>query len=169
MDPKAILTIGGFCSIGPSCQIYIGTASRHFVDFITTFPLTIVFGPTPSFEPSRVTQGDLSVRIGSDVWIGVESIIMAGVHVGHGAVIAARSVVTNDVPPYAVVGGAPAKVLKYRFGERLIKRLLEVSWWDWPDRLIKDNLPCFYTQDIDVALKRLEKVAEQLRQESVVS
>lgn len=155
-DPKAQLSIGHFCSIGPGCQIYVGTASRHYTDFITTSPISMVFGIPAGHEPSRATEGDLAVSIGSDVWIGFESVIMAGVHIGHGAVIGARSVVTHDVPPYAVVGGTPAKLIKWRFHERTIKRLLAVAWWDWPDRLIKDNLISFYKRDVEVALEALE-------------
>ncbi len=164
-DQKAQLTIGGFCSIGPGCQIYIGVASRHYTDFITTFPLSMVFGIPSGGEASRASQGDLAVCIGSDVWIGVDVIIMAGIHIGHGAVIGARSVVTHDVPPYAVVGGTPSRVIKYRFQERTIRRLLALAWWDWPDSQIKDNLICFYTQDIEIALTRLEGVVRQVRKD----
>ncbi len=78
--------------------------------------------------------------IGNDVWIGYDALIMPGVKVGNGAIIAARSVVTGDVPAYAVVGGNPAKVIRYRFDDYTIARLNAIAWWDWPVEQISRNL-----------------------------
>ena len=79
--------------------------------------------------------------IGNDVWIGYEAVVMAGVHIGDGAVVAARAVVTRDVPPYAIVGGVPARIIRMRFDERTIARLLETAWWDWPADRIRRAIP----------------------------
>ena len=84
-------------------------------------------------------KGD--IVIGNDVWIGYEAVVMAGVHIGDGAVVAARAVVTRDVPPYAIVGGVPARIIRMRFDERTIARLLETAWWDWPADRIRRAIP----------------------------
>ncbi|HIU31188.1 MAG TPA: CatB-related O-acetyltransferase [Candidatus Caccousia avistercoris] len=83
-------------------------------------------------------RGDIFV--GSDVWIGYEAVIMAGVTVGDGAVVGARALVTRDVPPYAVVGGVPARVIRKRFPEETVKKLLALQWWNWPEEKIKRHI-----------------------------
>ncbi len=83
-------------------------------------------------------KGD--IIIGNDVWIGYEAIIMAGVTVGDGAIIGTRAVVTKDVPPYTIVGGVPAKVIRKRFSDDVISTLLEAKWWDWPEEKIKKHI-----------------------------
>lgn len=85
--------------------------------------------------------------IGNDVWIGYEALIMAGVHIGDGAVIGARAVVTKDVPPYAIVGGVPAREIRKRFAPDVIARLLELKWWDWPMMKIRKELPSLMNGD----------------------
>ncbi|MEW5726856.1 MAG: DapH/DapD/GlmU-related protein, partial [Pseudomonadota bacterium] len=84
------------------------------------------------------------VRIGNDVWIGAAAMILDGVTIGDGAVVAAGAVVTREVPPYAIVGGNPAKVIRYRFPPEIVEELQRIAWWDWPDRRIKDFEPFFY-------------------------
>lgn len=84
-------------------------------------------------------KGD--IIIGNDVWIGYEAVIMAGVHIGDGAIIAARAVVTKDVPPYTIVGGTPAKEIRKRFDAEVIEHLLRLKWWDWPVERIRQWLP----------------------------
>jgi NDP-sugar pyrophosphorylase family protein len=88
-------------------------------------------------------QEDLKVEIGNDVWIGAKAILISGVTVGDGAVIGAGAIVTKNVPPYAVVVGVPAKVVKARFTDDIIVALQSMKWWDWPDELIKDNIELF--------------------------
>ena len=83
-------------------------------------------------------RGD--IVIGNDVWIGYEAVIMAGVTIGDGAIIGTRAVVTKDVPPYAIVGGVPAKPIRKRFSEDTIKMLMELRWWDWPEEKIAQNI-----------------------------
>ena len=83
------------------------------------------------------------IIVGNDVWIGFRSIILSGVTIGDGAVIYAGSVVTKDIPPYAIVAGVPAKIIRYRFDAKTIERLARVAWWDWPDEVIKSRLDDF--------------------------
>lgn len=89
--------------------------------------------------------------LGNDVWIGLRAIIMDGVHIGDGAVVAAGAVVTKDVPPYAIVGGVPARVIKYRFSQDIIDRLLELQWWNLPDDEIQKHLPLFHKANLTMA------------------
>ena len=130
-------TIGSFCSIASYCAIGGG---RHPLNAVSTSPVFYAgrnsMGKNFSNIPEEENQG---VEIGNDVWIGEAVFINDGVKIGTGAVIGAHSVVTKDIPPYAIVAGAPARVLRYRFDEETVKKLLECRWWDWPDeKLSKD-------------------------------
>jgi acetyltransferase-like isoleucine patch superfamily enzyme len=124
--------IGSFCSIANDVFVGLGT---HPTDHFTTSPL---FYRTRNTFGIRVVDEDLDfqeykpIEIGHDVWIGARAVVMDGVRIGHGAVIAANAVVTKDVPPYAIVGGVPAKLIKYRFPPAKIERLLASEWWLWP-------------------------------------
>ena len=97
-------------------------------------------------------KGD--IVIGNDVWIGYEAVIMAGVHIGDGAIIGTRAVVTKDVPPYTIVGGLPAKKIRSRFDDKTIELLQQLKWWDWDTKKIKDNLNAIRKADIE-ALEKL--------------
>ena len=94
-------------------------------------------------------KGD--IVIGNDVWIGYEA-VMAGVHIGNGAIVAARAVVTKDVPPYTIVGGVPARPIRKRFDEAVIRKLETLKWWDWPAEKIRNNLPCISNGDVNELL-----------------
>ena len=131
------LTIGKFCSIADDVTILLG--GEHRTDWITTYPFNVVFDNAKIYEGHPSTKGD--VVIGNDVWIGYGSTILSGVVIGDGAVIAAKSVITKNVPPYSIVGGDPAKLIKYRFPETVIAKLLEISWWDWSIAQIMEALP----------------------------
>ena len=96
-------------------------------------------------------KGD--IVIGNDVWIGYEAVIMAGVHIGNGAIIAARAVVTKDVPPYTIVGGVPARPIRKRFDEEVIRKLETLKWWDWSVEKIRQSLPYLTNGNIDKLLK----------------
>jgi len=125
-------SIGKFCSI--ASDVFIGLG-KHPTDLISTSTL---FYRTSNTLGLKLVEKDLDfdeyakIEIGHDVWIGTRAIILDGVKVGNGAIIAANSVVTKDVPPYAIVGGVPAKIIKYRFPENKIEQLLKSAWWDWP-------------------------------------
>jgi virginiamycin A acetyltransferase len=134
------LIIGKFCAIARDVK-FIMNGANHKLNCISTYPFSI-FGN--GWE--RVTPGieDLPFKgdtvVGNDVWIGYDSLIMPGVKIGHGAIIAARSVVVSDVAPYTIVGGNPAKTIKTRFSEETINMLLEIKWWDWDIEKITRNL-----------------------------
>ncbi|WP_278955475.1 CatB-related O-acetyltransferase, partial [Barnesiella intestinihominis] len=114
-----------------------------------TFPL---FYEDWDLEKSNVAtawdnKGD--IVIGNDVWIGYEAMVMAGVHIGNGAIIAARAVVTKNVPPYTIVGGVPARPIRKRFDEDTVRKLETLKWWDWPAKKIRRCLPYIVNGDID--------------------
>lgn len=122
-------TIGKFCSLGPEIRIGLG---RHPIHLKSTFPGFYsdngYYGVAKEYVNNEKEYQEIA--IGNDVWIGARAMILDGVTVGDGAVVAAGAVVTKDVPPYAVVGGVPAKIIKYRFDEKRIKILLETKWWE---------------------------------------
>lgn len=135
------LIIGKYCSIACGAK-FIFTSANHTMKSLSTYPFPIFFEEW-GLDGSNITEawdnkGD--IVIGNDVWIGYEAVIMQGIHIGDGAVIGARAVVTRDVAPYTVVGGIPAKKIKARFDENTIGRLLEMKWWDWPDEKVKQNI-----------------------------
>jgi virginiamycin A acetyltransferase len=99
-------------------------------------------------------KGD--IVIGNDVWIGYEAVIMAGVHIGDGAIIGTRAVVTKDVPPYTVVGGVPAKKIRLRFDDSIIEDLQKIRWWDWDPGKISENLKAIWNGNIE-ALRKLSQ------------
>ena len=132
------ITIGNFCSIARGTAVQ---EHNHDADCITTYFIKYrIF--EEKYGIDAISKGP--VIIGNDVWIGTQSTILTGVTIGDGAIIAANSVVSKDIPPYAIVGGTPAKVLRYRFSEEIIERLLEVKWWNWDIEKIKKNKDLFY-------------------------
>ena len=142
----AVLKIGRYCSIGPAVDIILGS---HRTDLATTYPFTTVndyWPSTPVGVPDHTDKGD--VVIGNDVWIGTGATILSGIKVGDGAVIAAKAMVTKDIPPYAIVVGSPARIARYRFDEATISALLDLRWWDWPDDKVDENLPLLMSDDI---------------------
>ena len=129
--------IGKYCSIGPNLTLITG--GIHPVNLISTFPFRIKWNLPGKYEDGiPYTKGN--IVIGNDVWISTNVTILSGVIIGHGAVIAAGAVVTKDVPPYAIVGGNPARVIKYRFEEERIKELLEMKWWEWKENEIRERI-----------------------------
>jgi len=127
--------IGKFCSIGNLCTV---GAHKHLIDGLTTSPGPSEFPPT---------------TIGNDVWVGSNSVILAGLTIGTGAIIGAGSVVTHDVPPYAIVAGNSARVLRFRFSDNDIAKLLESKWWDLP----LEKLSTLPVNDIGICLEMLGK------------
>lgn len=120
---------------------------NHGPNRITTYPIRINLGMDGDYDEWPVPTGDTIV--GSDVWTCENCLILPGVTIGDGAVVAAGAVVTKDVPPYAIVGGNPAKVLRYRFDEAQREALLEIRWWDWPEDKIRAAVRLFESEDVD--------------------
>jgi virginiamycin A acetyltransferase len=135
------LVIGKFCSIACGAR-FIFTSANHALKSLSTYPFPI-FADTWGLDYKNVTdawdnKGD--IVIGSDVWIGYEAVIMQGVHIGDGAIVGTRAVVTKDIPPYTIAGGVPAKEIRKRFDEGTIEALLHLRWWDWPFEKIRLHL-----------------------------
>ena len=146
------LQIGKFCSIAEGVTILLG--GEHRTDWVTTYPFNVIFEEGKSFDGHPRTKGDVS--IGNDVWIGSEAFILSGVTIGDGAVIAARSVVTRDVPPYSIVAGNPARQVRLRFSETVIDALQRIRWWDWPISEITTALPLLLSSDIEAFVAKYE-------------
>jgi len=135
------LIIGSFCSVASGAVFVMGGNQGHRHDWLSTYPFFYAPREAGFAEARDAFRKAGDTVIGSDVWIGTEALIMPGVTIGHGAVIASRAVVTRDVPPYTIVGGNPAKALRTRFEEADIARLLEIAWWDWPMAHVRAALP----------------------------
>lgn len=129
--------MGKFCSV--SWNVSLGAPS-HPMSCMSMHAFTCQkrFGIADENVPMRCSSG--AVEIGNDVWIGCHAVVLSGVKIGDGAVIGAGAVVTHDVAPYAVVAGVPARYLRSRFPDKLISRLLELRWWDWPDEKLRSEL-----------------------------
>lgn len=140
------LIIGKFCQIAMDAQ-FIMNASMHQMSGFSTYPFAI-FNENwaKSYEADFPYLGD--TVIGNDVWIGYKATIFPGVQIGDGAIIGSRVMVTKNVPPYTIVGGNPAKMIRHRFDETTIKELLEIQWWDWPIETILGHLPEITGADI---------------------
>ena len=133
------LIIGKFCMIA-SDVTFIMNGANHLTDAITTYPFAIFGGSWQDAMEGKTYPYKGDTIIGNDIWIGYKATIMAGVTIGDGAIIAAHSVVTKDVEPYAIVGGNPAKLIKKRFSEERIQQLLEMAWWNWDIEKISANV-----------------------------
>ncbi len=141
------LIIGKYCSIGSGAVFMMAGNQGHRMDWVSTFPFHFQANIFKTSQNAYLKAGDTG--IGDDVWIGSEAMIMSGITIGSGAVVAARSVVVNDIPPYAVVGGNPAKVLKYRFNEEEITMLLRMKWWNWTESQVKEAMYVICETNID--------------------
>lgn len=143
---EACVSIGKFCSIAKDIRIITG--GIHPTDWVSTYPFRVKFNLPGKYKdgiPS--TKGD--IIIGNDVWIGTGVTILSGVNIGDGSVIAAGAVVTKNVPNYAIVGGVPARVLRYRFGQEQIKELEKIQWWNWNKERIIENVDLLSSKNID--------------------
>lgn len=152
------LIIGKFCAIAAGTKFIMGPAN-HRVSSVTTYPFHVFGGIWKERTPPHMSQlpfkGD--IVIGNDVWIGRESVILPGVQIGDGAIVAACSVVTKDVPAYGVVGGNPARFIKSRFDEELVELLLQWKWWDKPPEMLADLLPLLCDPDLEKVRKAIQK------------
>ncbi|HVS51285.1 MAG TPA: CatB-related O-acetyltransferase [Opitutaceae bacterium] len=162
LKPGAIIypntTVGRFCSIGRG--VHIGPHT-HPTNFLSTHPFQFYAGEFKEdapYQDVRRVPFDMSARrtsVGHDVWIGTNAIVMPGVTIGHGAIVGAGSIVTHDVPPYAIVVGTPARVLRYRFEEETVAALLELEWWNLP----LHELQALPFDDIASCLRQLKEKA----------
>lgn len=142
------LIIGKFCALARGVK-FIMNGANHKTSGLSTYPF-FIFGH--GWESAAPQPGDLPYKgdtcVGNDVWFGYESLIMPGVKIGNGAIISSRSVVVSDVPPYSIVGGNPAKVIRTRFSDEVIAGLEAIAWWDWPVDKITRNLDAITSGDI---------------------
>ncbi|WP_214609591.1 CatB-related O-acetyltransferase [Prevotella heparinolytica] len=154
--------VGRFCSIGESCICGMGV---HTLDCLSTSP--IFTERTNALGISWVEESKVypfkKLSIGNDVWIGARVMIMGGLNIGDGAVIGAGAIVTKDVPPYAVVAGVPAKIIRYRFNEETIDCLLKIKWWNLSEEELTERIGLF--QNSDVNQKELGKVFNNSNEE----
>lgn len=144
------LIIGKFCAIASGTTFIMGPAN-HRISSVTTYPFHVFGGAWRENTPPHLDQlprkGD--IVLGNDVWIGRESVIMPGVKIGDGAIVAAYSVVVKDIPPYTVFGGNPAKQIKQRFDEELTSLLLQFRWWDLEPEALVEVLPLLCDPDLE--------------------
>lgn len=152
---KTKLIIGKFCALAAETKFIM--AGNHKLDAFSTYPFPVF---KKGWEKAYITE-DLPSRgdivVGNDVWFGYDSLIMPGVKIGHGAIIGTRTVVTKEVPPYAVVVGNPGRIVKKRFDDKTIERLLALNWWDWPLEKITKHVEALSCMDLNL----LEKAAKE--------
>ena len=143
------LKIGKFCSIACGAK-FLFTSANHALGSLSTYPFPIFFEEwgldVKDIRQAWDNRGD--IVIGNDVWIGFEAVILSGVTVGDGAIIGTRTVVTKDVPPYTIVGGAPARPIRRRFEDAVIEKLEALRWWDWDEEAIRRAIPAIQSGDL---------------------
>lgn len=143
------LKIGKFCSIACGAK-FIFTSGNHSMKSLSNYTFPIFFDEweldAKNIRDAWDNKGD--TVIGNDVWIGYEAVIMSGVKIGDGAIIGTRALVTKDIPPYTIVGGVPAKMIRKRFDDETIEKLERIRWWDWDYEKIKRNIPAIQSGNI---------------------
>jgi len=145
------LEIGAFCSISDGVEILLN--GDHRTDWVSTYPFRAQLRMDGMLQDGHPhSRGP--VTIGNDVWLARDALILSGVSIGHGAVVAARAVVTRDVAPYAIVAGNPARQVRLRFTESEISALLDLKWWDWPEDEILRNVPLLCAPEIGEFIAR---------------
>ncbi|MEQ8746833.1 MAG: CatB-related O-acetyltransferase [Pyruvatibacter sp.] len=137
---EAPLTVGAFCSIGPDVLFF--SKADHPITLPSTYPFKTLIWDAHKPNQDAITKG--GITIGSDVWIGARAIIMSGIRIGDGAIIAAGAVVTKNVEPYAIVGGNPAREIRKRFEAAQVSALLRLKWWEWSDHELEELREAFY-------------------------
>ena len=150
---KDKVIIGKFCAIARGVK-FITNGANHPTSGFSTYPFGI-FGDRWERVADRLDEAPFKgdTIVGNDVWLGYEAVILPGVKIGDGAIVAAKSVVTKDVPPYAIAAGNPARIVRKRFAEETIAVLLEIAWWDWDIEKITRNLEAIVGADIEVLKK----------------
>lgn len=142
------VVIGKFCSIAVGVKII--ASGEHNYKAVSSFPFYAHY-LKKSIEKDTYSKGE--VNIGNDVWVGANAVILSGVKVGDGAVIAAGSVVTKNIPPYAIAAGVPAKVIKFRFNQDIVDRLLKIQWWNWDKQFLNNHVDDMY-ENIEEFIKK---------------
>jgi virginiamycin A acetyltransferase len=150
------LKIGKFCSLAKDCK-FIMKGAQHHLNSFTTYPLFWNLISNPEVKSYFDVIPDKKyyhkeyedTNIGNDVWIGYDALIMPGIKIGDGAVIGTRAVVTKDVEPYTIVGGTPAKVIRKRFDDKTIEKLLQIQWWNWEIEKIMENYDAIMDCDLE--------------------
>jgi virginiamycin A acetyltransferase len=147
MDPTDRVVIGRFCLIWHSAILIPNNGHIPPLKYreyrVSNYPIAAL-GKHGWLQKYALPEKRNFIVIGNDVWIGANAIILPGVTIGDGAIVAAGAVVSRDVPPYAIVGGVPAKILRYRYTEEQIKKLLKIAWWNWSPEKIAINVDYFY-------------------------
>lgn len=153
------LVIGRFCSIACGAKFLFNSAN-HTLQSLSSYTFPLFYEQwEQAVDPTRAWDNKGDIVIGNDVWIGYETVILAGVTIGDGAVIGTRAVVTKDVPPYSIVGGVPARPIRKRFSQETIEGLLALNWWDWPVEQIHRAMPLIQSGDF----KGLEELSRKLK------
>ena len=153
------LIIGKFCSIACGVKFLFNCANHTLKSLSTyTFPLFYEDWDLEKSDVATAWDNKGDIVIGNDVWIGYEAVIMAGVHIGNGAIIGTRAVVTKDVPPYTIVGGVPARPIRKRFDEEVIQKLETLKWWDWSAEKIRRCLPYIGKGDVNGLLQMVDSM-----------
>jgi len=140
------ISIGKYCSIASNVTFITG--GIHPVDWVSLYPFRINWQLENAYNDGMPSTNG-PIIIGNDVWISTGVTILSGVKIGDGAVIASNSLVTKDIPNYAIVAGVPARLIKYRFSDEQIARLEKIQWWNWPKDKIKDAIPLLSSKEID--------------------
>jgi len=163
----ANLKIGNFCALAPGLTINLG--GNHRIDWISTYPFGLPVPPSAQIFKDNVRGRDKlfsisngDIVIGNDIWTGFDVTIMSGVKIGDGAVISSNSVVYESIKPYSIVGGNPAKLWTFRFDEDIIKKLLEIKWWNWPDKNIYDVVPLLLSSEFNELFEYYESNKQNL-------
>lgn len=140
--------IGSFCSISSDCVLGL---ANHTLDFLSTSPLFSEKNNGTGYSWTNMQKNPFEkLYIGNDVWVGTKAIVMGGLTIGDGAVIAAGSIVTKDIPPYAIVAGIPARIIRYRFSEEVIEEIMKIQWWNLSDEKLKENIYLFQSNTINL-------------------
>lgn len=155
--PVSDLIVGKFCSIASGLTVMLG--GNHATNLVMTTNFVNIISGTFAGLPNPypllgLSRGDIVIE--NDVWIGQDVTIMSGVKISNGAIIGTAAVVAKDVPPYAIVVGNPSRVIKYRFSQDIIDRLLKIAWWNWPIEKIRENYEYFVNQDITLFVSKFD-------------